>query len=178
MEIMFQLFLLKDMMHFYILMKRMLYIHYLCLRLKENNKIKSFIVDICVSLCVWKQLPLVWRCVYYYLLTVAGGRMILFEDRIDAAEQLAKRFWLQWLKQVSGIPFLMQLFYKIECIQNEYVSWIATYWPCCCKSYQKGYKPAYNHTKNHITTQGEILKLDADCEYCKVYFEEQRILNR
>jgi hypothetical protein len=36
---------------------------------------------------------------------------------------------------------------------------------------------AYNHTKNHITDQGEILKLDADCEYCKVYFEEQRILN-
>jgi hypothetical protein len=37
---------------------------------------------------------------------------------------------------------------------------------------------AYNHTKNHITTQGETLKLDVDCEYCKIYFEEQRILNK
>jgi predicted Zn-ribbon and HTH transcriptional regulator len=43
----------------------------------------------------------------------------------------------------------------------------------------KDIESAYNHIKNHITTQGEILfQLDADCEYCKVYFEEQRILNR
>jgi hypothetical protein len=43
---------------------------------------------------------------------------------------------------------------------------------------KKDIEPAYKHTKNHITTQGEILKLDTDCEYCKIYFEEQRILNR
>jgi hypothetical protein len=44
------------------------------------------------------------------------------------------------------------------------------------KTIKKDMEPAYDHTKNHITTQGEILKLDADCEYCKIYFEEQRIL--
>jgi hypothetical protein len=46
------------------------------------------------------------------------------------------------------------------------------------KAIKKDIEPAYNHTKNHITTQGEILKLDADCEYCKIYFEEYRILNK
>ena len=30
--------------------------------------------------------------------------------------------------------------------------------------------------QNHITNKGEILELDVQCEYCKVYFEEQRIL--
>jgi hypothetical protein len=44
------------------------------------------------------------------------------------------------------------------------------------KTIKKDIEPAYNHTKNHITTQGEILQLDSDCEYCKIYFEEQRIL--
>jgi hypothetical protein len=46
------------------------------------------------------------------------------------------------------------------------------------KTVKKDIQPAYNHTKNHITTEGEILKLDADCEYCKIYFKEQKILNR
>ena len=46
------------------------------------------------------------------------------------------------------------------------------------KTIKKDIEPAYNHTKNHITTQGEILKLDADCEYCKIYFGEERILNK
>ena len=46
------------------------------------------------------------------------------------------------------------------------------------KAITKDIEQAYNHTRNHIRVQGEILKLDADCEYCKVYFEEQRILNR
>jgi hypothetical protein len=41
---------------------------------------------------------------------------------------------------------------------------------------KKDIESAYNHTKNHITTQGDILELDTHCEYCKVYFEEQRIL--
>jgi uncharacterized protein Smg (DUF494 family) len=44
------------------------------------------------------------------------------------------------------------------------------------KAIKKDIESAYNHTTNHITTQGEILKLDADCEYCKIYFEEHRIL--
>ena len=44
------------------------------------------------------------------------------------------------------------------------------------KAITKDIERAYNHTKNHITIQGEILKLDADCEYCKIYFEEHRIL--
>ena len=40
--------------------------------------------------------------------------------------------------------------------------------PASIQSYQKPF-----------TTQGEILKLDADCQYCKVYFEEeQSILNK
>jgi hypothetical protein len=46
------------------------------------------------------------------------------------------------------------------------------------KTIKKDIEPAYNHTKNHITSEGEILQLDSDCEYCKVYFEEQRILNK
>jgi hypothetical protein len=44
------------------------------------------------------------------------------------------------------------------------------------KAIKKDIEPAYDHTKNHITVQGEILKLDSDCEYCKIYFEERRIL--
>jgi hypothetical protein len=32
--------------------------------------------------------------------------------------------------------------------------------------------------RNHITIHGENLKLDADCEYCKIYFDEERILKR
>jgi hypothetical protein len=46
------------------------------------------------------------------------------------------------------------------------------------KTIKKDIEPAHNHTKNHITTEGEILKLDRHCEYCKIYFEEQRILNK
>jgi hypothetical protein len=46
------------------------------------------------------------------------------------------------------------------------------------KAIKKDIELAYNHTKNHITTQGEVLKLDADCEYCKIYFDEERILKR
>jgi hypothetical protein len=46
------------------------------------------------------------------------------------------------------------------------------------KTIKKDIEPAYNHTKNHITPKGEILKLDVACEFCKVYFEEQRILNK
>jgi hypothetical protein len=46
------------------------------------------------------------------------------------------------------------------------------------KTIKKDIEPAYNHTKNHITSEDEILQLDSDCEYCKVYFEEQRILNK
>jgi hypothetical protein len=44
------------------------------------------------------------------------------------------------------------------------------------KTIKNDLEPAYNHTTSHITTHGDILKLDADCEYCKVYFEEHRIL--
>ena len=51
--------------------------------------------------------------------------------------------------------------YKIDCLVSETI--------------KKDIEPAYNHTKNHITNQGEILELDVHCEYCKVYFEEQRI---
>ena len=46
------------------------------------------------------------------------------------------------------------------------------------KTIKKDIEAAYNRTKNHITTKGEILKLDSECEYCKIYFEEQRILNK
>jgi hypothetical protein len=56
--------------------------------------------------------------------------------------------------------------YELQCIDNV-----------VSKTIKKDIELAYNHTKNHITTQGEILKLDADCEYCKIYFEEQRILD-
>ena len=51
--------------------------------------------------------------------------------------------------------------YKIDCLVSETI--------------KKDIELAYNHTKNHITSQGEI-ELDVHCEYCKVYFEEQRIL--
>jgi hypothetical protein len=44
------------------------------------------------------------------------------------------------------------------------------------KAFIKDIEQASNHTRNHITDQGEILKLDPDCEYCKIYFEEHRIL--
>ena len=44
------------------------------------------------------------------------------------------------------------------------------------KAIKEDIEPAHNHTKNHITVQGEILKLDAECEYCKIYFDEERIL--
>ena len=44
------------------------------------------------------------------------------------------------------------------------------------KAIKKDIEPAYNHTKNHITSEGEILILDVDCEYCKIYFDEETIL--
>jgi hypothetical protein len=44
------------------------------------------------------------------------------------------------------------------------------------KAFMKDIEQASNHTRNHITVQSEILKLDPDCEYCKIYFEEHRIL--
>jgi hypothetical protein len=34
---------------------------------------------------------------------------------------------------------------------------------------------AYTHMERHVTTQGEILALDGDCEYCKIYLIEQEI---
>ena len=52
----------------------------------------------------------------------------------------------------------------------EHIDYVAS------KTIKKDIELAYNHTKNHITNQGEILKLDADCQYCKIYFEGQRIL--
>jgi hypothetical protein len=44
------------------------------------------------------------------------------------------------------------------------------------KAFTRDIEQAYNHTKNHITVHGEILKLDAECEYCKIYFEGNNIL--
>ena len=38
---------------------------------------------------------------------------------------------------------------------------------------KKDIEPAYKHTKNHITTQGKILKLDAGCEYCKIILKNK-----
>lgn len=52
--------------------------------------------------------------------------------------------------------------YKIDCLVSETI--------------KKDIEPAHNYTKNHITNLGEILGLDVHCEYCKVYFEEQRLL--
>ena len=44
------------------------------------------------------------------------------------------------------------------------------------KAIKKDIEPAHNHTTNHVTVQGEILKLDSDCEYCKIYFDEEKII--
>ena len=44
------------------------------------------------------------------------------------------------------------------------------------KTIKKDVEAAYDHIENHVTTQGEVLKLDAHCEYCKIYFDEERIL--
>ena len=46
------------------------------------------------------------------------------------------------------------------------------------KTIKNDIERAYNHTENHITTKGDVPKLDSNCEYCKVQFEEQRILNK
>lgn len=46
------------------------------------------------------------------------------------------------------------------------------------KSIKKDMETAYNHMKRHTTPQGEILEADRDCEYCKIYFVEERILNK
>jgi hypothetical protein len=32
------------------------------------------------------------------------------------------------------------------------------------------------HLKGHVNIKGQILELQQDCEYCQIYFEEQRIL--
>jgi hypothetical protein len=32
------------------------------------------------------------------------------------------------------------------------------------------------HLEHHVTEDGSIVQLDSDCEYCQVYFEEQRLL--
>jgi hypothetical protein len=32
------------------------------------------------------------------------------------------------------------------------------------------------HLKYHVNNKGQILELQQDCEYCQIYFEEQRIL--
>ena len=34
---------------------------------------------------------------------------------------------------------------------------------------------AYAHIERHVTAQGEILELDGDCEYCKIYLLERKI---
>ena len=44
------------------------------------------------------------------------------------------------------------------------------------KAIKEDIEPAYNHTTNHVTVQSEILKLDSDCEYCKIYFDEEKII--
>ena len=75
------------------------------------------------------------------------------------------------------IQYLLQLFYKIECKEENMSSYELQHIEhVVSKAIKKDIEPAYNHTKNHITTKGEILKLDADCEYCKIYFDVERIL--
>jgi biotin synthase-like enzyme len=32
------------------------------------------------------------------------------------------------------------------------------------------------YLKDHVNIKGQILELQEDCEYCQIYFEEQRIL--
>jgi hypothetical protein len=44
------------------------------------------------------------------------------------------------------------------------------------KAFTRDIEQAHNHTKNHITVHREIVKLDAECEYCKIYFEGDNIL--
>jgi biotin synthase-like enzyme len=32
------------------------------------------------------------------------------------------------------------------------------------------------YLRDHVNIKGQILELQEDCEYCQIYFEEQRIL--
>jgi hypothetical protein len=34
------------------------------------------------------------------------------------------------------------------------------------------------HLKGHVNTEGQVLQLYEDCEYCQIHFEEQRILKK
>ena len=36
---------------------------------------------------------------------------------------------------------------------------------------------AYAHIDRHVTVQGEILELDSDCEYCKIYLLDNEMNN-
>jgi hypothetical protein len=46
------------------------------------------------------------------------------------------------------------------------------------RSIKRDIDTAYNHMKRHTTSQGEILEIDRDCEYCRIHFEEKKILNK
>jgi hypothetical protein len=34
---------------------------------------------------------------------------------------------------------------------------------------------AETHLSNHVTTEGQILNLDKNCEYCQIYLEEEGV---
>ena len=33
------------------------------------------------------------------------------------------------------------------------------------------------HLNDHVNSNGQVLELHGDCEYCQIHFEEQRILH-
>ena len=48
------------------------------------------------------------------------------------------------------------------------------YNPLLLRSIVKDVDAAKTHLNNHVTVEEEILTLDKNCEYCQIYFKEQK----
>jgi hypothetical protein len=46
--------------------------------------------------------------------------------------------------------------------------------PLLLRSIVKDVDAAKTHLNNHVTIEEEILTLDKNCEYCQIYFKEQK----
>jgi hypothetical protein len=81
-----------------------------------------------------------------------------------------------FIASIEEIEKLQRYCYKI-CLSNKYkiMSNDISVESHLSNVIRRDMNTVYVHIDRHVTAQGEILKLDSDCEYCKIYLLEQEI---
>jgi hypothetical protein len=62
----------------------------------------------------------------------------------------------------------------LEHTGNGNIDGTIDYDPVLLRSIIKDVDTAKTHLNNHVTVEEQILTLDKNCEYCQIYFKEQK----